>query len=290
MGKFIPWNSQPIEQWTKEYAPGNVINLDGHQTHYLESGEAEPLILLHGFGSDSYSWRNNMEALAAEFKVYAIDLWGCGYSTREPLPYGYPLYVRQLRCFMDALRIERASLVGQSMGGGTAMKFATESRNRVKSLILICAGGMPHKCLPAQQMLALPGLGELALSLPTDFVRKLIIRRVYLYRKEINKDYFDGLTWSQKIKGSNEAFLKILRLKFFHTLENEIRQLGEMEIPTLIAWGRHDKSIPLRIGQEMHRILKGSELEVFDHSAHEPHDEEPEKFNRVALAFLTRTA
>jgi pimeloyl-ACP methyl ester carboxylesterase len=289
MGKFIPWNSQPIEHWTKEYAPGKVISLDGHQTHYLESGEGEPVILLHGFGSDSYSWHNNMEALAAKFKVYAIDLWGCGYSTREPLDYGYPLYVRQLRSFMDALNIERASLVGQSMGGGTAVKLATETRNRVKSLILVCAAGMPHRCLPAQQILALPGLGELTLSLPTDFFRRLIITRVYLYRKEVNKDYFDDLTWSQKIKGSNQAFLKILRLKFFHTLENEIRQLGEMQIPTLVAWGRHDKAIPLRLGQEMHRILKGSELEVFDKSAHEPHDEEPEKFNRVALDFLTRT-
>lgn len=288
MGKIIPWSSQPIEEWTKKYAPGKLINLDGHQTHYLESGEGEPVILLHGFGSDSYSWHNNMNALAAKFKVYAMDLWGCGYSTRELLDFGYPLYVNQLRCFMDALGIERASLIGQSMGGGIAIKFATEYRDRVKAIILVCASGMPHKYLPVQQILALPGVGELALSLPTDFVRKLIIKRLYLYQKEVSQEYFDGLTWSQKIKGSNESFLKIIRLKFFHTLENEIQQLGEMGVPTLITWGRHDRSIPLRRGQEMHRILKGSELDVFDHSAHEPHDEEPEEFNQVALDLLIR--
>jgi len=289
MGKFIPWNSQPIEEWTKKYAPGKLINLDGYQTHYLEKGKGEPVILLHGFGSDSYTWHNNINALAAKFKVYAIDLWGCGYSNREPLDYGYPLYTHQLRCFMDALRIEKASLIGQSMGGGTIMKFTAEHRNRVKSIILVCASGMPYKYLPIQHIMALPGLGELALSLPTDIVRKLIIKRVYLYRKEVSQEYFNGLTWSQKMKGSNEAFLKMIRLKFFHTLENEIQQLGEMGVPALIVWGRHDKSIPLRLGQEMHHILKGSKLKVFEHSSHEPHDEEPERFNRGALGFLTKT-
>lgn len=289
MGKFIPWNSQPIEGWTRKYAPGKLINLDGYQTHYLERGEGEPVVLLHGFGSDSYTWHNNISALAAKFKVYAIDLWGCGYSTREPLDYGYPLYVNQLRCFMDALRIEKASLIGQSMGGGTVIKFATEHRDRVKSIVLVCASGIPHKYLPVQQILALPVLGELALSLPTNFARKLIVKRVYLYRKEVSQEYFDSLTWSQKIKGSNEAFLKIIRLKFFHTLGNQIQQLGEMGIPTLIIWGRHDKSTPLRLGQEMHQILKGSKLEIFEDSRHEPHDEEPEKFNRVVLDFLTKT-
>jgi pimeloyl-ACP methyl ester carboxylesterase len=286
MGKFIPWNSQPIQEWTKKYAPGKLINLNGYQTHYLKSGEGEPVILLHGFGSDSYTWHNNINAFAARFKVYAIDLWGCGYSTREPLDYGYPLYVNQLRCFMDALGIEKASLIGQSMGGGTIIKFTTEHRDRVKSIVLVCASGVPHKCVPAQQILALPGLGELALSLPTEFVRKLIIKKVYLYWKEVSQEYFNGLTWSQKIKGSNEAYLKIMRLKFFHTLGTEVQQLGEMRIPTLIVWGRHDKAIPLRLGQEIHRILKDSKLEIFENSGHEPHDEEPEKFNRAILDFL----
>jgi len=287
MGKFIPWSSQPIEEWAKKYATGKFINLDGHQTHYIEQGNGESLILLHGFGSDSYTWHNNINALAARFKVYAIDLWGCGYSTRESLDYGYPLYVNQLRCFMDTLRIEKASFIGQSMGGGTIIKFATEHRDKVRSIILVCASGMPSKCLPIQQILALPGLGKLALSLPTDFVRRLIIKKVYLYQKEVSKEYFDGLTWSQKIKGSNKSYLKIMRLSFFHTLDNGIQELAEMDIPALIVWGRHDKAIPLKLGQEMHRILKGSRLETFEDSGHEPHDEEPEKFNRVVLDFLT---
>lgn len=288
MSKFVPWNSQPLEEWSKRYAPGKFITLSGHQTHYIEKGEGEPIILLHGFGSDSYSWNNNIDVLAKHFKAYAVDLWGCGYSTRELLDFGYPLYAHQVQLFMDALNIPKASLIGQSMGGGTIIKLATEHRDRVKSIILVCVGGMPQKPILAQRLLALPGLGELALSLPTDFLRKMIIKKVYLYQKKVTPEYFRGLTWSQKIEGSNATYLKIARLKFFHTLGDEIHRLGEMEVPALIIWGRHDKGISLRLSEEMHRIIKGSRLEVFEHSGHEPHDEEPEKFNQIALDFLTK--
>ena len=286
MAKFIAWNSQPQEEWANRYAPGKLINLENRLTHYIEKGEGEPVVLLHGFGSDSFTWHNNIDALAQIFKVYAVDLWGCGYSTRELLDYSYPLYAHQLQLFMDALGISRASLIGQSMGGGTIIKFTTENRDRVKSIILVCASGMPYKPILVQRLLAMPVLGELLLNLPTDSVRKMIIKRVYLYQKQISSEYFSGLTWSQKIRGSNATYLKIARLKFFHTLEREIHQMAEMGVPSLIMWGRHDKGIPLRLGREMNQIIKGSELEIFENSGHEPHDEESGKFNQIALNFL----
>ena len=96
MPGFIPWNSQPLEDWTNKYATGKVIELDGLPTHYVEKGSGEPVILIHGFFFDSYMWNKNIDILAKRFKVYAIDLWGFGYSTREPLDYGYPLYTQQL--------------------------------------------------------------------------------------------------------------------------------------------------------------------------------------------------
>jgi len=287
MAKFIPWNSQHLDEWASKYAPGKFINLEGHSTHYIEKGEGDPIILLHGFGGDSNSWDGNIDALAEHFKVYALDLWGCGYSTRELLDFGYPLYSDQLLNFIDTVGIERAHLIGQSMGGGTIIYFAARHRERVKSIVLVCSGGMPNPPIPAHRIIATPLLGEIVLSLPTDFIRKLVMKRVYLYRKPITKEYFDKITWSQKIKGSNETFLKILRLKFFDTLQDEIHRLGEMDVPILIVWGRHDKGIPLKRGQQMQQILKGSQLVVFEQSAHEPHDEQPEEFNRIAISFLT---
>ncbi|GAH93034.1 unnamed protein product, partial [marine sediment metagenome] len=81
----ITWNSQPVDKWRRKYAPGKFIDLGGHITHYIEKGDGHPVILLHGWFHDLQMWSRNIDALAKSFKVYAIDLWGFGYSTREIL-------------------------------------------------------------------------------------------------------------------------------------------------------------------------------------------------------------
>jgi len=146
MSKYIKWNSQSLDSWTGKYAQGKFVDLDGHKTHYIEKGEGEPIILLHGFFFDSYLWAENIDALAKNNKVYALDLWGFGYSTRELLDYSYQLYVDQVLRFMDHLDIRRASLVGQSMGGGTAIVFCLQHRQRVNKLLLVNSAVYPIHC------------------------------------------------------------------------------------------------------------------------------------------------
>ena len=114
MAGFIPWNSQPLEDWKTKYAPGKFIELDGLVTHYIEKGSGEPVILIHGFFFDTYMWNKNIDVLAERFKVYAFDLLGFGYSTREPLDYGYPLYTQQLLKFMDTLDVRNRYAVAFS--------------------------------------------------------------------------------------------------------------------------------------------------------------------------------
>ena len=83
MASFIPWDSQPLSEWAQKHARGKFIDLDGYQTHYIERGDGEPVILIHGFFYDSHMWDENIDALAEHYRVYALDLWGFGYSTRE---------------------------------------------------------------------------------------------------------------------------------------------------------------------------------------------------------------
>ena len=80
--------------------------------------------------------------------------------------------------------------------------------------------------------------------------------------------------------------LEILRKQFFHALEKEVHQMGEMGIPTLIVAGRESKGIPIELSQKVHQIIKGSQLEIFDDAGHCPHDEHAEEFNQIALKFL----
>jgi pimeloyl-ACP methyl ester carboxylesterase len=285
--KAVSWNSQPIDEWRRRYASGKFIDLGGHITHYVEKGQGPTVILLHGWFHDSQMWSRNIVALSKSAKVYAVDLWGFGYSTRETLDWGYPLYSEQLSKFMDALNINKASLVGQSMGGGTAILFCTQHRERVNKLVLVTSGGMPNPPLLMTRITCMPHVGEFLFRLRGS--RRGILKRVFIRdEKSIVGGYFEELTRFHKIRGTNETLLSSLRKNFFDKLLPEIKQLGEMKVPTLIIWGQHDRSIKLELGQEIHKILKDSQLEVLKESAHCPNYEQPGEFNKAVIDFLKR--
>ena len=287
MSEFIRWNSQPLDVWASKYAQGKFVELDGRTTHYIEKGEGKAVILLHGFFYDSYLWAANIDVLAEEFKVYALDLWGFGYSTRELMDYGYQLYADQVLLFMDSLGIQRASLAGQSMGGGTAIMFCVKHRQRVNKLLLVDPAGIPNPLPLTGKFFNLPRIGELFLGLSTNAVRRKNLGNLWIHNKELlTESYFENVTRFHKIKGTTEASLAILRQKFFDTLSDEIRRLGQEDVPILIVWGREDKAVPLRCGREMHRILKGSRLEIIDDAGHVPNFERAEVFNQLAMDFL----
>jgi len=282
----IPWNSQPLGEWSKRHAEGKFIDLDGHSTHYIEKGKGEPVILLHGYFYDSYQWSKNIDALAERFRVYAVDLWGFGYSTRESMDYSYHLYADQLLKFMDALNIDKASLIGQSMGGGTCILFATRHSEKVNKLVLVASGGMPNPLSLIARIACLPGIGELLFAMKGS--RKGMLKTAFIYDMSLlTEEYVENVTRFHQIQGTTEVLLKILRKRFWGTLLADIHKLAEMGVPILIVWGRQDKSIPLELGHEMHRILKGSRLEILDQAGHCPNDEQPKKFNQIAVQFLS---
>jgi len=287
MAKYIPWNSQSLDLWAQKYALGKFVDLDGRRTHYTEQGEGDPVILLHGFFYDSYLWAANIDALARNFKVYALDFWGCGYSTREPLDYGYPLYAEQLLLFMDRLGIQRASLVGQSMGGGTAVQFCVQHRQKVNKLLLVDVAGMPNPLPVMGKFFNLPRIGELFMGLNTDLIRKQGLRDSFIHNRALITDnYFENVTRFHKIEKTTEVLLAIMRKQFFDKLSDEIHALAQMDPPVLIVWGREDTATPLRRGEEVHRILKGSRLEILDGAGHVPNFERADEFNRLAIDFL----
>jgi len=287
MTGFVPWNSQPLEDWASMYAPGKFIELDGLSTHYIEKGSGEPIILLHGFFFDTYMWNKNIDVLAERYKVYAFDLWGFGYSTRESLDYGYPLYTKQLRKFMEALEIPKASLIGQSMGGGTIINFTISNRERVNKIILVSAAGMPNRLPIMGRISNLPRLGEFLYGLNNNFVRRMTLGNTFLHNKHlITEEYFENATRFHKIRGSTEVMLHVTRKQFFYTLIEEIKKLSLLDVPILVVWGREEKTISLDVGEEMHKILKGSRLEILDHAGHCSHDDQYALFNQLALDFL----
>jgi pimeloyl-ACP methyl ester carboxylesterase len=191
---------------------------------------------------------------------------------------------------MEALDIPKASLVGQSMGGGTIINFTVSNRERVDKIVLVDAAGMPNR-LPIMGRIAnLPKLGEFMYGLNSNVMRKMTLRNTFLHNRHIiTEEYFDNATRFHKIKGTTEVMLQVTRKQFFDTLTEEIEKLSMLAVPTLIFWGREEKAIPLAVGQEMHRILKGSRLEILDQAGHCAHDDQPAIFNQLTLEFLEST-
>ncbi|MBW2637474.1 MAG: alpha/beta fold hydrolase [Deltaproteobacteria bacterium] len=286
MPAYVPWDSQDLDEWGSRHAQGTFIDLEGHTTHYLEKGTGKPIILIHGFFYNSCMWEKNFHVLAEKFRVFAIDLWGFGYSTREPLDYGYPLYEKQIFAFMDALGIEKATLIGQSMGGGTCLRLAAHHRDRVENMVLVSPAGLANPYPFIARLPTLPGVGEFLLRMPGNISRRIILWNFFYNRKLITDSDFEKVTRPHKIRGSAKAMLKILRARFFDTLISEIKSLGETDIPTLIVWGRQDKGIPLEKGIQLNSIIKESRLEILDRAGHCPQDEQSAEFNRLVLDFL----
>jgi len=285
--KFVPWDSQPLDDWAQVHPPGYMVDLAGRRTHFVKKGEGPPVFLIHGFNLDHNTWSENIDVLARYFTVFAVDLWGSGYSTREPLDYGFPLFVEQIRLLMEHLDLGSAHLVGHSMGGGTVIAFSVAHPDSVDKLVLVDSVGIPRPATLRERIFRLPWLPELLQSLPTDLIRRKNLLDFWIHEPELLTDeVFKALTGYQKIEGTTRAALSILRRDFFNTLGMKIDRLGELEIPTTILWGRHDCAVPIEAGWAMHGRLPGSRFEVFDRSSHLPNFDEPDRFNDLVVGFL----
>ena len=274
----------------EKFAKGRFVTVDGKKVHYVEAGNGQPIILIHGFLCHSVMWKKNIDTLAEKFKVYAIDLWGWGYSERlKETEYSFERYGKQIAGFMDALNIKKATLAGHSMGGGISVWVAAHYPERVDRLILVNPAAIPYPMTTISKIYQLPFVGEFVNAIPGEALMKNNIRTMRFYdRNKVTEEYCKEVLQPLCIKGSYAGTMFILRnvLKEPY-VEQEADLLAKMTIPTLIIHGREDKAIPLDRSKRLNDLWKGSKLVIFDKAGHSPHEEYPEKFNSLALGFLS---
>ena len=156
--------------------------------------------------------------------------------------------------------------------------------------MLVGSVGIRRRLPLRARLFTLPRIPELLMGLNTNLVRKKNLRDYWVHNPELlTNECFERFSLHQKIEGSTRAALNILRRDFFNTLDEEIHALAELNVPALIVWGRHDRSVPLESGQTMHRILRGSRLEILEDAGHLPNFEQPDLFNELAVEFLAQT-
>src|ERR1043166_8499746 len=122
-------------------AIGKDVTILGFKLHYLEAGKGAPVILLHGLGGDGSRWGPNIEPLAKEFHVFALDQIGCGRPDKPLANYHTGMLAEFLVDFVKAVGVPKASLVGNSMGAGVALYTAAKFPTVVDRIVLAAGGG-----------------------------------------------------------------------------------------------------------------------------------------------------
>ena len=262
----------------KQAAAGNSVRVFGANLHYVDAGSGPVVVLLHGLADDIGVWESVMPALAAKHRVIALDQIGFGRSDKPLLSYRAGTFVDFLDGFLNELKIDRVSLVGNSLGGWIAAEFALTHPERIDRLVLCDAAGyaaVPKTMDPrALNALRLASREDIRYLGPLTFHNKRFYEDVDLaFKQRVTAG--DGYTINQLLDSM---------IRGEDVLDG---RLGAIHKPTLIVWGREDKVIPLNFAERFHKEITGSRLEVIDNCGHMPQVECPREFVAAVLEFLS---
>ena len=258
----------------------------GAKIRYLEAGDATKpnVILLHGLGANADSWQptplvSSIVALSTKYHVIAPDQIGFGKSDKPFLKYRVGTYADFLDKFMSELKIEKASLVGNSLGGWVAGLMSVKYPNRVEKLILVDAAGLEPAIIDFNRIYQLNNSTR-------DEVRanlKLIFANPMFHNEAFVDQFMTARVMTNDGYTINSLIESIKRKEDF--LDSE---LGKIKKPTLIIWGKQDGLIPLSDGEKFNKGIAGSELVIFDQCGHVPQFEKFPEFTKKVLEFLEK--
>ncbi len=256
-----------------------------YRIHYHEAGQGPAVIMLHGGGPGASGWTNyrpNFAAFSTRHRTLLVDMLTYGESEsvvfdKEP---STTVRVRALRDLMDTLGIERASFVGNSMGGSTAMAFAVDFPERTDRLVLMGAGGTFQTVVAPQPTEGHKRLRD-AFAEPNPTTMQALID-VMLYDSSI---VTPGLL-EKRVAAARHAGHREATAKSTAPQRDQRDELARIAAKTLIIWGREDRVNPMEIGLRLLRDIPDARLVVFKRCGHWAQIEHAAEFNAVALAFL----
>ncbi|HEV7844536.1 MAG TPA: alpha/beta hydrolase [Pyrinomonadaceae bacterium] len=260
------------------------VRIYGQKIRYLEVGSGPTVILLHGLGGNSANWTLNINALAGKYRVVVPDQVGFGQSDKPLINYRVGTYVDFLDRFYGELKIERATLVGNSMGGWVAALYTIAHPERVERLVLVDAAGFaPPKDFDVKELAGLnPSTRE--------GMRSLASRVIYNKQLYATNDAID-LMLAQRMAAGDGYTIQSLIESIARREDMLDGRLSAIRKPTLIIWGRNDGLTPLaEFGERFKREIASAELIVFDECGHVPMIEKAAEFNAAVLKFLAAPA
>lgn len=288
------WFSRPVDVSFDELRAtipnsnySQFADVDGVRLHYQEKGAGTPLVLIHGYTSSTYSWKDVFESLSQKFRVIAIDLKGFGFSEKPDGDYTRRAQGELVARFLAQLKIEEAWLCGNSMGGETALNVALQNPDLVAGLILIDSEGVKtnggESLAPAYVRIPVVNRALTALALTSD----------NLVREGLEKSFYDDskvtterVSYYYRPLQTRNGQLAALRARTQAGALPVEQDLNRINAPTLIIWGAEDTLIPLEAGRKINALIKNSKLIVIEKCGHLPQEEAPQRVVNEITDFI----
>lgn len=258
-----------------------------------ETGKGKPLLLIHGLGASSYTWRSITPALAKTHRVIAIDLKGFGDSDK-PLDDAYSIadQARLVQDYMARRNLRGVTLVGHSFGGAVAMSIALDDANvarpRIEKLVLIDSLAYQQPIPFFFKVLQTPIIGELGMSLiPADVQIARALAVAYHHDDRVKDETIATYATQLQTEGGRHALLRTVESLANENADAYAARYRTLKTPALLIWCAHDRIVPLRFGKRLWQDLPNAKIDVIEECGHIPQEEEPEETIAAIQGFTT---
>jgi pimeloyl-ACP methyl ester carboxylesterase len=273
--------------------PVHQLSIHGQSVAFRSGGKGPVLLLLHGMAGSSSTWAPVMRLLQSEYTVLAPDFPGHGASTKPAGDYSLGNYASAMRDLLHMLGVRRATVVGQSFGGGVALQFSYQFPELCERLVLVDAGGLGREVNWVLRVMTLPAAEYVMPVLFPDFARRVgdLVERLLSgigVRNPAASEVWRAYG-SLTDPDSRRAFVRTVR-GVIDPGGQSVNALDRVylaaRMPTLIVWGEKDRIIPVVHAHQAHAAIPNSRLAVMDGVGHFPQVEAPRRFTEILLDFL----
>lgn len=264
------------------------VDAGGIRTRYLETGSASQpaLIFLHGTGGHAEAYCRNIGPHGQHFHTFSVDMIGHGFTDKPDIPLEIPRYVDHLVRFMDAMKIDRAHVSGESLGGWVAARFALTHPDRLNRLVLNTTGGSVAR---PEVMARIKELSQRAADHPTwDFIKSRL-EWLMADPARVTEDLIATRQAVYSSAGFKVAMRNALVLQEMDIRTRNLLSDGDWRrivAPTFVLWTTHDPTNPVAEGQRIADLIPGSKFAVMEHCGHWPQFEDAKTFNAQHIDFL----
>ena len=269
------------------------VSAGGLRWRYWDLGEGPTVVLVHGIGASVEYWRFTIEALRNDFRIIALDLPGCGKSERGAEIPTLAETADLMVAFMDAVGIERASLIGNSMGGLVCLETALCHPERLDRLVLSNSAGLGREVSIFWRLVTLPVLGRALIDLNVWLALRALPNFFYRPQGSEPELIASCQEWVAR-PDLTGTIVEVARSGVDLTGQRpEILRLSQMEglsVPTLVVWGENDWIIPPAHATTAHRKIPDAQLVMLERCGHCPSLESPDAFNSATREFLQAKA